>query len=293
MHFFEEKMKESNRIKKLQRDMIKAIPLFPNTKETREELVNSSFSHVLNAYFHWKSRIIPDRKRKTALLPSLTQDKRWKILKSSIKALLDRVENGLDINPFLSEKAHKKGYTSHSNILSQQNIWLDKDQILNLHHYHHFHLNMHIKDNNISERTEYLLFAEISREKFTAIGIFDHTVFDDVLPDSINMERKRLLDIHYKRITQFLPYGSHFLSSSQITATGHPIHIRKWSNKIANILVNNDNKLDNRIEVNAIYTLFNKPPPDRFNFEWQLIDLDLYLHNKKTGEKFLYYKSYL
>ena len=279
--------------------MINAIPLFPNTKETREELVNSSFSNALNTYLHWKSRIIPNRKRKTALLPSLTQDKHWKILKSPIKALLDKVENGLDINPFLSEKAHKKGYTSHSNILSRQNIWLDKDRILNLyhyhhfHHFHHFHLNMKIKDNNISERTEYLLFAEISREKFTAIGIFDHTVFDDVLPDSISEERKRLLDIHYKRISQFLPHGSNFLTSSQITSTGHPIHIREWGNKIANILVNNDNKLDNRIEVNAIYTVFNKPPPDKFNFEWQLIDLDLYLHNKKTGEKFLYYKGHL
>lgn len=283
-------MEESPRIKNLRNKIICEIPFFPNTKETQEELISKPFEEVLLAYLNWKSRIIPIRHRKTTLPASVTTHKKWCTYKESIRSILKKADLGMDLNPFLSEKVNKRGYESDK-LFNKENIWNDKDQILNLHHYHHFHLDMNIKDNLMSERSEYLLFAEITRNKFTAIGIFDHSIFDEVLPNYISSERKRFLDIHYQRVIKHS--SSQFVTSSQITASGHNYQILKSCHEIIRILFINDSKLDQRNDVNSIYANFKRTPPPNFKFEWYFDGLDLYLRNKKTDDNFLFYKGYL
>jgi hypothetical protein len=84
-------------------------------------------------------------------------------------------------------------------------IAADKDMLLNVMGYHHFHLDAapHNK-----KRSDDVLFAHVTPDTFTLLGIFDHTVF---CYTRITTERMRLWEI----------FGAHATGhASQPTADG-------------------------------------------------------------------------
>jgi hypothetical protein len=287
-------MEESKRIKKLKASLIKELPFFPNDKKTLDELGGQDLNAVLIHYLNWKTRIVPPRPRKVQLAPEVTSDSRWKTLKGGINCLLDKVRNGEDIYPYHSKRAHKNGYTPSQRVRDGEvDSWEDKDQILNTKGFYHFHLNMNVQGSGLSERTDNVLFAFVSRSEFHAIGIFDHSVFDSS-DNSGNMspERTRMWSLHEMHTTRGMEPGTTYISNL-IMSSGHTMQLITQCDFYAKIIRDNDPKLENRDFINSFYDQGKLPHPNKFNFEWRMNSLDLGIFDKKTNVFFSIHQGHI
>ena len=273
----------SKRVEKLKSDMIQTLPFFPNDRQTREELSNQSINSVMFHYLSWAIRQIPDRPRKVSITSDVKSDHRWSRLSSDIKSFLEKVEAGEDITPYLSLRAHRKGYTPSLRIQNGEvDSWEDKDQILNTKGFHHFHLDMNIQNSGISGRTDDVLFARVSRSEFKAIAIFDHSVFEPVDGASLNAERKRMWDLYDKIVTEGMAPGTVYVSNP-ITTSGHPLFIHSMTNDYMHIINQVDPQLEDRQFVNRIYEEADIQPPKKIKLKWGIYGLDLGLHDGRDG----------
>ncbi|MBO9489827.1 hypothetical protein J7384_05585 [Endozoicomonas sp. G2_1] len=230
-------MEESKRIRSLKKRLIKELPFFPNNKKTLTDLESQSLNGILIHYLHWKTRLVPARRRRIQIAPEVTSDKRWRRLKEDINALLHKIRNEEDVFPYLSKRAHYYGYTPAQRIKDGEvDSWEDKDQILNTKGFHHFHLNMNVQSTGLSERTDDVLFAYVTRENFHAIGIFDHSVFDSADSNgNMNDERSRMWRLHEKHAMLGMEPGTAYISHP-IATSGHPIYIVRMADFYANII---------------------------------------------------------
>lgn len=280
-------MESSKRIKKLKRELIKELPFFPNVRETQEELEQQNLSGVMIHYLHWQTRLVPARKRKIQIAPEVTSDKRWKLLKEGINGLCDKFRNGDDVKPYLSKRAHNYAYTPVQRIKDgDANAWEDKDQILNTKGFHHFHLNMNVQHTGLSERTDDVLFAFVTRDKFHAVAIFDHSVFEPADSNGdMGEERTRMWELHEKHITLGMEAGSAYFSNI-IMSSGHPMYLIRLSDHYTRIIEDTDDKLDDRVFINGLYDQGKLTPPCKFNFEWHIKGLDLGIFDKRSNVYF-------
>jgi len=280
-------MEESKRIREFKDDLIKKLPFFPNDKETLFELKGQNLQDVMVHYLHWQTRQVPARSRRVQLAPEVTSDKRWKFLKGNVSDLFEKVRNGEDLSPHLSKRAHKKGYTPSQRIRDGEvDNWEDKDQMLNTKGFHHFHLDMHIQNSGLSNRTNDVLFAKISRENFHAIAIFDHSVFDSVgVSGVMNDERTRMWDIHKKYLTLDMEPGTTYISHP-ISCSGHPIYLIRMSDFYVGIIEDIDHKLDDRVFVNDLFDQAGLPHPKKIKLNWHIDGLDLGLLDKSSAAFF-------
>ncbi len=287
-------MEESRKIRQLKEKLINELPFFPNEKSIRTELENLSLNGVLIAYLHWKTRIVPPRRRKVNISPEVTSDKRWKELKSGIHGLLDKVRKGEDLYPHLSLRAHKYGYTPVERIRNGEvDSWEDKDHLLNTKGFHHFHLSMNIQSTGLGVRTNSVLFAFVSRDQFHAVGIFDHSVFDK--PDILNgmsEERERMWALHEKHTTFGMKPGTVYMNNP-ITSSGHPVNIIMLADRYAAIIREYDQKAEERNFANELYAQSPSSPPERYKFDWGIQGLDLVLFDKKNRVTFNIHKAHI
>lgn len=287
-------MEESKRIRSLKKRLIKELPFFPNNKVTLSDLESKSLNGILIHFLHWKTRLVPARQRRVQIATEVTADKRWRTLKKDIKALLNKIRNEDDVFPYLSKRAHTYGYTPAQRITDGEvDSWEDKDQLLNTKGFHHFHLNMTVQSTGLSERTDDVLFAYVTRDTFHAIGIFNHSVFESVDDNgNMNDERSRMWAIHEKHATLGLEPGAVYMSHP-IATSGHPIYIVQMADFYAKIIREHDPKLDDREFVNNLYDQGKISHPSKYNFEWQINDLDLCTYDKKTEVLFNIHLGYI
>jgi hypothetical protein len=283
-------MEESKSINKLKLKMIKELPFFPNDKETINHLKTQDLNSVLIHYLHWKTRIVPPRSRKIILSPNVTSDRRWHNLKSGINGLIEKVKCGDDIYPYHSDKAHKKGYTPFS---PENGSWKDKDQLLNTTGFHHFHLDMSVQHTGLSERTDDVLFALVTRDTFHAIAIFNHDVFKSMNSDGVlSEERHRMLSLHKSHVEQGLNPRAVY-SANSIMSSGHPSYLIPMCALYATVIREHDCKLNDRFFINSLYDQANWQCPNKFKFEWHLDGLDLGLLDKRNMKQFNIYQGHM
>jgi hypothetical protein len=171
--------------------------------------------------------------------------------------------------------------------------WEDKDHILNTKGFHHFHLNMNILSSGISERTDDVLFAHITRVTFRAMGIFDHSVFEAVDgPGHLTSERERLWRMHEKFVSFGMKPGTVYMSNP-IMSSGHPAYLIRMCDYYTQIIEGIEPKLDDRAYVNSLYNSAGIQPPNKYNFEWYFKDLDLTIVDKKTNILFVLQKGHM
>jgi hypothetical protein len=97
-----------------------------------------------------------------------------------MQRLQNAVEAGEDLTKYLSLDPQTRG-------ISPQGGWSDKDLILNIMGFHHFHLGPETR----RYRSDELALARVSREEFEVMDLFDHDVFE---PGT--SERSRLHTLH-------------------------------------------------------------------------------------------------
>jgi hypothetical protein len=272
-------VRESKRVNAFRLGLAKQIPRFPNNKASLRVLQAKPLGALLIDYVNWAIRYVAPRPRAIVLESSAKSDPRWQSLSSDIQALLSKAKHGHDLTPHLSTKVHTHGFTPAASASGPDvDRWADKDMLLNVMGLYHFHFDA-APHNRM--RSDDVLFAHVTRETFTVIGIFDHTVFE--VPDPpgpMTADRSRLWESFVERATRDVPAGSPGVLSP-ITNSGHSIWIRQLASAYARKIAEVDPKLDNPSYIRDLYQQAGFSVPAKPKLRWHMQVLDLGLLDKE------------
>lgn len=277
---------EPMRIKRFRLMLVNSIPRFPNNRETLAQLEEKSLASLFIVYLNWVARLIPPRPRRVVIEPTLTADPRWKRLAADTKALLKKASGGFDLAPHLSVSAVRSGYTPAASVVgANTNKWEDKDFLLTVMGYHHLHLSPTVDSDGFTRRTNEVLFAQLTRTTFNAVGFFDHSVFGmaNSTTQGMNDERNRLWELYDRRNSFGRRPGVYI--SNPIMTSGHLLHHVTLARRLSNIVYELDAKLD---DLRARAGVFPKLPYSELKamkLVWRTDYMDLGLLDK-TSSKF-------
>lgn len=279
----------SKRIKNFCLVIAKGIPKFPNDKTTLQILKDKSLGALLVDYANWAIRYIAPRPREVIVELTAKSDPRWSSLAEAIQPLLVKIEKGEDLTPYLSLQPHTRGFTPAASLQEPDvDRWADKDMLLNVMGYHHLHLDA-APTNKM--RSDDMLFAYVTRDTFTVVGIFNHAVFKETMPNAaMTAERERLWQIFDERSKRDIEPGS-IIIPSIIASSGHALDIVFTAMNYAKVVSEIDPKLDDPAYVRGLYKKVGVPIPAKPKVKWQLNYLDLGLIDEAAGVFFILRKG--
>lgn len=276
---------ESKRVKQFRKELINTIPRFPNDRHSLKELESRSLGSLMLNYVTWVSRLIPVRPRKVSVEASLLADPRWPVLADSVCALLEKFQEGKNINPHLSLRVLRNGYTPAASSTDPNcDRWADKDFVLTTMGYHHLHLSHVMEPAGYFKRTDVVLFVEVTREHVHAIGLFDHSVFDPISahPPKISLERQRLWEIHDHRLSSGMKPGAVYIHNP-IATSGHALRHTKLASDYAYLVGFYDPKLDKLDERVEAFESISFEVVRAMKLSWHIEHLDFGLFDKTTS----------
>ncbi|MCA1458393.1 hypothetical protein I6F35_35320 [Bradyrhizobium sp. BRP22] len=274
-------MAESKRVKAFRLAIAKDIPKFPNDKASLQALQSKSLGALLIDHRKWRIRYIAPRARAVVIEPTATADPRWQSLAHEVQSLLEKVRSGADLTPYLSLQPHTRGFTPAATERgSDVDRWADKDLMLNVMGYHHLHFDA-APGNAV--RSDNVMFAYVTRDKFMVVGIFNHAVFEQTESNpTITAERDHLWQIFDQRSARGLAPAS-VIVPTVITLSGHKIEFVRAATVYARLVAGIDPSLDDPNYVRCLYEQAGVPISKRPKVEWYLHFLDLGLLDKNVG----------
>jgi hypothetical protein len=277
-------VRESKRVEAFRLRIARDIPRFPNNRASLKALQSKSLGALLIDYGNWAIRYIAPRSRAVVIEPTATADPRWKSLALEVQSLLDKVRSGADLTPHLSLQPHTRGFTpAASDPGPGVDRWADKDMLLNVMGYHHLHFDAAPGN---SMRSDDVLFAHATRDSFTVVGIFNHTVFEQTELNAVmTAERERLWQIFDERSSRGHAPGV-VIVPTVITMSGHSFEVKQAAAECARVVAKIDPHLDDPNYVRSLYEQASIPLPERPKLEWHLHLLDLGLLDKSVGAFF-------
>jgi hypothetical protein len=282
---------ESKRVRALRLGLAKQIRKFPNDKASLQSLERKPLGSLLIDYANWAIRYVAPRPRKVIIEPTASMDSRGKVLQKDIAAFLEKVKRGDDLTPHLSLEPHTRGYTPAASAQGPDvDRWADKDMLLNVMGYHHFHPSMTMEPRGFARRTNEILFAHVTREEFTVVGIFDHSVFESEPGQPLNPERERLWRIFDERLTRHVPPGS-VVVASPIATSGHSLHFTLLTADYARLIGDEDQRVEDPAYISALTAGTAFVMPAKPKWKWHLHYLDLGLIEKTSGFFLLFRKG--
>jgi hypothetical protein len=228
---------------------------------------------LLIDYVNWCARYVGTRPRKVVIDPGTQADPRWR--SPEVIAFLNKVEQGEDLTPHLSIKPHTQGYAvaARQPGATIEDRWSDKDFLLHAMNYHHFHLDAAGVTGGHGQGPDDLIFAEVTREVFTAVAIFSHEVFQ-----SNSAERLRLWSLHQSVVTRSMAPGTVYIGGA-ITTSGHTMHSVMYAQNCARLIYEFEPKLDDPSFMRSLYQR-SEDAPARSKPEWVFHHLDLAIFDK-------------
>ncbi len=267
-------MDGAKRVEELRNSIIKVLPKFPNNKDTKTKLEQMPVATLLIHYLNWRIRYVATRRRMISVESTAKRDPRWSTLQPKIESFLRKVELGKDLTPHLSLQAHSRGYTPMAAAKGRDaDRWADKDFLLNVMGYHHFHLGTTIEPRGHVARTDDVLFARVSKEEFNVVGIFTHAVFESA-GKGMTGERKRLWHIFDEHVTRGATPGSVVIAPI-IAMSGHPLQLVSRAQDYSRVIHEVNPKLDDANFTADLYRDSGWEVPKRPKFEWELNCTDL------------------
>jgi hypothetical protein len=248
---------ESVRIRTFRLKIAREIPKFPNDNNNNalSSLESESLATLMVHHTNWAVRCVSSHPRAVHVESTASSDSRWPMLKIEIESFLEKVKRGDDLTPHLSLAPHTRGYTpAPSMVGGQVGRWADKDFLLIVMGYHHFHLSLTIEARGFVTRTDEVLFAKVSRHDFTVMAIFDHSVIkmSRTPNEDMTKERKRLWDMFDAYSTRGLSPGSTYIPA-MIATSGHSLHLVQLAQEYARIIRELDPKLDDTVFIQDMF----------------------------------------
>jgi hypothetical protein len=275
----------TKRINSFKKELIKVLPKFPNDKNTKDPLEQMHLTDLFIAFLSWKVRLITPRIRELKINKFVDKDdERYKqiIASNEFKTLKEKIEDGEDINDYLSLKAHQKGYSPNA---KDENTWDDKDFLLNVMNYYHFHLVPYDKNSNQSTRTDELIFAKVDKSIFEIIGVFDHRIFENSNDESLNEERERLYKVWNSILTKDMPDGSIYIPTN-ITTSGHNEQVVSYVMECVRIINELEPKIESLEFLEKLYNDNNIPKNPKLRWYFHGTDCGL-IDRDNTFFKFM------
>jgi hypothetical protein len=276
------KVEESKRIKKFRSELVNTIPRVPNNKESLDAIKSKHLTSLLIIYCNWRIRFVRERVRKVGIEKSAKNDPRWNLLSDSISSFLEKVEKGDDLTPFLSLQTKKRGFLISAN--NGDDSWDDKDFLLNLMGFHHFHLGEIMEGASHAERTDEVLFAAVTKDTFTVLAILNHSVFEspEVHSEPLKQDREYLWSIFDERSMRNALPGS-IIMPSMIATSGHSVNTVMAAQEYSRVIREIDPKLDDWEFVQSLYDGSGINAKNTETLKWHFRDLDLGVLDEKTG----------
>ncbi|TCQ02678.1 hypothetical protein C8J34_11642 [Rhizobium sp. PP-F2F-G36] len=273
---------DSKRIRALRRDLIAAVPRFPNNKDSLLAVEAKSLTNLLIIFIAWRLRHIGTRPRTVTGRDNLANDSRATTLAPNIDAFLKVVKDGGDLTPYLSIEPRTKGYTpAAEGQPPDKNSWGDKDLLLNVMGLHHFHLGLTMEAAGHAVRTNELLFASVTRDTFDIIGLFDHAAFEHENDGSMTPERKKLWSAYGKREASGALPGQLSIggfSGLGVTLSSHPVAVVRAAQEHVRVLREIDPELEDSAYVRGVYPEGSSPAKPKL--KWAYNHLDFGLHDE-------------
>lgn len=276
------RIEESKRIKKFRTELINTIPRVPNNKESLDALKSKHLTSLLVIYSNWRIRFVRERTRKVEIETSAKNDPRWSLLSNSISSFLEKVEKGDNLTPFLSLQAKKRGFSTSAN--DGVDSWDDKDFLLNVMGYHHFHLGEILEGSPHAERTDEVLFATVTKDTFTVLAILNHSVFEhpEEHSEPLKQDREYLWSIFDERSMRNTLPGS-IIMPSMIATSGHSLNTVMAAQEYSRVIREIDPKLDDWEFVQSLYEGSGIKAKNTDTLKWHFRNLDLGVLDEKTG----------
>jgi hypothetical protein len=269
-------------IKNLRKAMIKELPKVPNTSVAIEELKKIPTRVIISKYITWKIRTIPIRKRTIEAYPMGIDLNVFIKMYPDIKVFLDKVIKGNDLNPYLSETVRTHGVVLPGASLKSKGK--DIDPLVLREGLYHFHFSP--RDNkNPKGRSNYLIFADVSKDTFTIVAIAPHRVFDNSSEDA-----HRFFDIRRKYFERDIPAGQPYMLNPVMTS-GHTLEIFSYAIHCEDTIHSLDPKLNDGDFISQLYTdgklqFPSLEQPKKTDLRWYFYDLNLGILEKNKGHFF-------
>lgn len=279
---------DSARVAKLKRKLVKCIPRFPNNKASLAHMQKKGLGELLIDYCNWRARYVGIRPRSVIIPTELYNAKSWVSSASAINAFLKSVEEGDDLTPNLSLKPHTKGYALNARRkrATSEEKWSDKDFLLAMMGYHHFHLGDIDLIHRHAGRTNELIFAKVDRDQFAVVDIFDHSVFE-----MGSAENTRLCEIHDQVVSTNREPNAVYVGAA-VATSGHSLHVVSYAAQCCKTVNAYEAKLDNRDFANSLFHDAGLKPPLKPNFEWQITHLDFSICERTTNTNFIFHQGW-
>jgi hypothetical protein len=279
---------EPPRVRKFRHALIKAIPRSPNDRLTLLHMQQKRLPDVLVDYVNWASRYVAPRPRQIEIEPAAAVDQRWYSISGAIENLLGKVSRGDNLTPHLSSEARTKGYSlkARAQGASAADKWRDKDFLLTTTGCHHFHLGVAIEPDGYVTRTNDMLFAHVTRDRFTVLGLFDHEVFKLNSPEHL-----RLCSISNAIRRRPVPPGS-VVIGTMIANSGHDVRTIYYARHCIQQMRDIDPKMDDLVSIRHWFEKEGRPVPMRPEFEWLFVHLDFGFQEKSSGVGFWVQKGW-
>lgn len=276
--------RSSKRVAKFQREMIATLPRFPNDKASLQLVEAMSLTDLLVAFLSWRLRFVAMRPRKFIAHSSATSDPRWSTLSANIAAFRAAVVAGQDLTPYLSLEPRTRGFSPAARGLNAD-TWVDKDFLLNVMGFHHFHLGLTMEAAGHIARTNEVIFAAVDRDCFHAIGVFDHSAFENEDPNAMTPERQRLWQTHENWIAAGVSPGAFIVSGGfgglGISTSAHPTAVVMAAMDYVRIINSIDPQLDDPAYVEQTFGAL--AAGQKRKLEWSLMYMDLGLFDPPSN----------
>ncbi|MBD8575409.1 hypothetical protein IFU04_14250 [Pseudomonas syringae] len=273
----DQKNTKSKRLKKLKNDLIESIPRFPNNKSTLQALQAMRLTDLLITFLSWKVRLVGERPRTVTRSDVLNSDPRAAALKSNIEAFLCAVKSGEDLTPYLSLAARSDGFTP-ADKKHPKGLWADKDFLLNVMGFHHFHLGLTKESGGHYQRTNEVLFALVGRNEFEVVGLYTHDAFAHNDLGAMTPERSSLWAAYQKRLSEGRLPGEMYIGGMAgmgIAGSGVPIAIVEMAFHYARKINEYEKNLESFEFAKTLYSEGTIPAKSKFIWSFDHLDLVL------------------
>ncbi|MDD4913094.1 MAG: hypothetical protein PHP57_12430 [Sideroxydans sp.] len=274
-------MTDLNKIESIirfKRQLVSELPYAPNKKESKDYLLSLDIGEIVHIYDFWQQRRIHVHPRNTIVSSQIRNCALYLRNRERIKVILSRVSNGLDVNRYLSHKAHNATFEVEQ-FKQTHSFNSFRDQILICEGFHHLHLE------EFPKRSDEVLIAHVTSSTFEVVQIASHDLFKSDAEALAEYEKHINAFVLAKNpnggfIIGGAGGGMQNLAGSSIESSIKQITVSK--------ILQNVEIANTGIEkyVKNLYQHCYNRNPHHINPEWRMLGREIAIYDKKNRVQF-------
>ncbi|MBU6298456.1 MAG: hypothetical protein KJS68_09450 [Alphaproteobacteria bacterium] len=237
------------RIQAFRDEIIRRVPRVPNNKVTLQAMEAMATHRLILAFITWRMRHIPAKPRRVSAWSGGVSRFDLQLADRTLGPLLQKVKDGKDLRPHLSNLANTAGIVFPGARASAKRK--DIDAMLIRDGLYHFHLGA-AGPGNPKGRSGILVFAEILEDEFRIVALSDHSAFQFGTPEHMRLSR-----IARAYVARDISAGQAFMANPVMTS-GHSMIATMFADRCDDYMRAVDSSLDDPAFIDKLYS--DDPP---------------------------------